>query len=338
MTEYRRLDDRGRDALADAAADIIESYRGPHNRRMSSRKEMRWGKHGSLSLSLSRGVWHDHERQVGGDIIRFIEIERGCDFVTALNIAADFVPELRSANHQPRSRPTPKQPVDDDDGDDEKRINDAVQVWIDAGPIAGTIAETYLESRGLDLRDLPAEVFETMRFHSRCPWQLGRRPAIVSLVRDVLTNEPLGIHRIGLTSDGRKVDRPKLLGPTAGGAVKLCGDHITGQLTIGEGLETSLSAVLCGFAPAWCVIDAGHISKFPVLREIDQLTICVDNDAAGKSAAAECRARYIAAGKPTMRTVMSKIAGEDCNDILLRRGRRWPEQEVFEILRRRETT
>jgi putative DNA primase/helicase len=43
-----RLDDCGRDALRAVASDIIEAFRGEPNRRMSSRKELRWGTKGSL--------------------------------------------------------------------------------------------------------------------------------------------------------------------------------------------------------------------------------------------------------------------------------------------------
>ena len=45
-----RLDDIGRDALRDVAADIITDFRGSCNRKLSTRKEMRWGSKGSLAL------------------------------------------------------------------------------------------------------------------------------------------------------------------------------------------------------------------------------------------------------------------------------------------------
>src|SRR4051794_20010712 len=121
MSAPLRLDDHGRDALRDVAADIIESYRGPPNAKMSrAGRELRWGTHGSLCLKLSDGVWYDHESQIGGDAIGFIQAEQHCDFLAALDIASQFVPELRQANYQPRPRPAPRPTVNDIDV--EKRI------------------------------------------------------------------------------------------------------------------------------------------------------------------------------------------------------------------------
>ena len=141
---------------------------------------------------------------------------------------------------------------------------------------------------------------------------------MVALVRDIITDEPTGIHRTALTVDGRKLDRPKLLGPSAGGAIKLSSDYVTSELTIGEGIETTLSAMILGFGPAWSVIDAGGITKFPAMPWIKRLTVIVDNDESGtgEKAAAECLARWEAAGLRA-RSLMSPNCGDDFNDILV---------------------
>ena len=179
--------------------------------------------------------------------------------------------------------------------------------------MSGSLAEFYLQSRGIEV---PAEAFDVLRYHPRCPGLIGKHPALIGLVRDILTNEPLGIHRTALTADGRKLDRPKLLGPTLGGAIKLYGEHVADELTIAEGIETALSAALLNFGPIWSVIDAGGITKFPVLPEIKRLTIIADHDVSGvgQKAAAECRARWQAAGR-RVRTVMAAAPGHDLNDV-----------------------
>ena len=104
----QRLDDAGRDALRVAAPDIIAEFRGPHNRQLSTRKEMRWGSKGSLSLVIAgpkAGCWFDHELGRGGDILEFIRCERGCSFGEALDFAGAFVSELTPrVAHQPRRR------------------------------------------------------------------------------------------------------------------------------------------------------------------------------------------------------------------------------------------
>jgi putative DNA primase/helicase len=157
----------------------------------------------------------------------------------------------------------------------------------------------------------------------------------VALVCDAITDEPTGIHRTALSADGDKIGR-MALGLKADGAVKLSGD-ITAELTIAEGIETTLSAMMLGFGPAWSVIDAGGIAKFPVVPGIERLTTVVDHDVsgAGQNAAAECKARWRAAGR-RVRTVMSSRPGEDLNDVLKRQGRRWPESGIHEVLLQRE--
>jgi hypothetical protein len=67
---------------------------------------------------------------------------------------------------------------------------------------------------------------------------------------------------------------------------------VAATLVVGEGLETMLSAMMRGYAPAWALGDAGSVAQFPVLADIKHnLTIIVDNDAAGQAAARECSRR-----------------------------------------------
>ena len=71
----QRLGDAGRAALRAVAPEIVVGFRGEHNRKLSSRKEMRWGSNGSFSLAIAgprMGCWFDHETGHGGDIIEFI--------------------------------------------------------------------------------------------------------------------------------------------------------------------------------------------------------------------------------------------------------------------------
>ena len=317
-SEYR-LDDAGRAALREVAPEIVSEFRGEHNRKLSTRKEMRWGANGSFSLAIAgpkAGCWYDHETGRGGDIIAFIRHERGCSFVEALDHAAQYVSELRAgitlaAGPQVRagaSWPAPRQTVDDD-GDDEKRMLDALTIWCEAWPLTGTIAEKYLRSRCIEV---PGEALEVLRFHPRCPWGIGTRPAMVALVRDIITDEPIGIHRTALSADGSKI-APKALGLKGGGAIKLSPlMGAGGELLIGEGIETTLSASILGFgSPAWSIIDAGEMGRFPALPWISRLTIAVDHDVngVGEKAAAETKARWEAAGLRA-RSLMSAPTAE----------------------------
>ena len=142
---------------------------------------------------------------------------------------------------------------------------------------------------------------------------------MVALIRDIITDEPTGIHRTALSADGSKIGR-KALGLKGGGAIKLSPlMGAGGELLIGEGIETTLSASILGFgSPAWSVIDAGEMGRFPALPWISRLTIAVDHDVkgAGEKAAAETKARWEAAGL-RVRTAMPSTPGEDFNDVLV---------------------
>ena len=257
------LDDAGRAALREVAPDIVTEFRGEPNRKLSTRKEMRWG--ARVRVRCHRRVkgrlWFDHEIGRGGDIIGFIELERGCSFVDALDHAAQYVSELRNGHHssRPASRPTPRQTVDDD-GDDEKRIRQALAIWCDARPLKGTIAEKYLRSRYIEV---PGEALEVLRFHPRCPWGIGTQRRRWS--RWSATSSPTN-HRASTGPRSRSTDAswtgPSCWDRPPAAPSSSRSDYRHGnELTIGEGIETTLSAMILGFGPAWSVIDAGGIAK-----------------------------------------------------------------------------
>ncbi len=45
--------------------------------RLSSARELRWGRKGSLSVDLTRGIWHDHAAEEGGGLLDLIHREAG---------------------------------------------------------------------------------------------------------------------------------------------------------------------------------------------------------------------------------------------------------------------
>jgi hypothetical protein len=50
---------------------------GEPNTALSSTKNLRWGTHGSKSVDLGRGVWHDHESNEGGGTLDLVKRETG---------------------------------------------------------------------------------------------------------------------------------------------------------------------------------------------------------------------------------------------------------------------
>jgi putative DNA primase/helicase len=315
MNHHQRLD-RVSVALRGAEPSIVAEFRGEPNRALSTRREMRWGRKGSFCLVIDgpeAGLWFDHELGRGGDIIDLIKLELGCNFVEAWQWAQRFI-----SGGLPRNVPTLVHAKRDDDAEELKRIERALDIWSDVQSLRGTLAEQYLRSRSIEV---PDEALDALAFHPACPWGgLKKAPCLVALIRDIITDEPVGIHRAALTADGHKIGR-KALGPKSGGAIKL--SPVATELAIGEGIETTLSAMQLGFGPAWAVIDADGLKKFPVLHGIKRLTLLIDNDASGTSQkkAAECRERWFDAGR-RVRRVMPPTVGQDLNDVLREQGAR----------------
>jgi hypothetical protein len=251
--------------------------------------------------------WCRHCERGGSDAIALVRFLDGCSFPEAIRLlAGDSVRRRR-----PEPPPAPAARPDDNG------TAYALARWAEGEPIAETLAYVYLERRGLLV---PVDLYcngEVLRFHPACPFGPGERhPCLLSLWRNILTNQPQAIQRTALTAAGDKLGR-KALGPIAGAAAKLADDaDVALALTVGEGLETSLAAMTRDhLGPAWALGSAAGIANFPVLPVIEHLTILVDNDAhhAGERAAAACSARWTAAGRSVRRAVRNGI-GRDFAD------------------------
>jgi Toprim domain len=329
-----RIDlDAVRAGLVERAAEVAIALLGEPNRAMSTGKQLRFGTNGSLAMERvgpKAGLWHDHQIQEGGDLLDLIARERRIDFVGALKIASDLLamPVTEPARHV---RQAPQNKPADVETPDTKEF--AKAIWREAVAIEDTPAEVYLrKTRRLDIPEGTSG--RVLRFHGACPFykvEKGQKihfktPALVCLFRNIHTDEPVAIHRIAVTPDGRTVDfRPRKLslGPTRLAAVKLSanGDVTTG-LTIGEGVETTIAGMMLGFKPAWALCTSGAIRHFPVLAGIGALTVLVDHDdpeKSGKGAGQEC-ARAVSQvwtshGREVTR-VTPTTAGLDINDHL----------------------
>jgi putative DNA primase/helicase len=205
---------------------------------------------------------------------------------------------------------------------DAERTARALALWNGAEPLSH-LALAYLASRGIHELPLP-DVDGVLRFHSCCAFGPGKRhPCILALLRDVITNEPTGIHRTALTgTTGQKLGR-MTLGVKSGAAIKLWPDEdVTLGLVIGEGLETTLSAATrieyrdTLLQPAWAVSDASNMESLPVLPGIDAITILVDHDESGtgQQAARTCAERWVSEGREAI-LLTPRDAGADFSDL-----------------------
>lgn len=196
----------------------------------------------------------------------------------------------------------------------------ALELWNEARPLEGTLAEQYLcVTRRINLSALPDYGAASLRFHPHCPFGPGQRhPCLVALRRDALTDEPRSIHRIALSADAQKIER-MMLG--SGGVVKLW--PATDHLVIGEGIETTLAAATrishrgALLQPAWAMAASGVMRQLPpTIPNVQRLIILVDNDPAGRESAAYCATRWSGAGRRVLR-LTPKVEGTDFNDLLV---------------------
>jgi DNA polymerase len=208
------------------------------------------------------------------------------------------------------------------------RVEFARQLWNAADPLFGSLGERYLaETRGIDIGKLPPTIHDVLRFHPHCAFGARAfRPCILALMRDPVTDTPVGIHRIGLTEVNGKVDRIKRMALGRLGVVKLWPANGGGQLVVGEGIETTLAAATRvsyhggPLTPAWSAIAKGGLGSLPVLPDVSQLVLLVDNDenGEGQKAATHCRQVWSAAGC-TVAAIVPKQVGWDFNDVVLGR-------------------
>jgi hypothetical protein len=198
--------------------------------------------------------------------------------------------------------------------------------WTEAVAPHGTPVQAYLASRGLSLPPLANDV---IRFHGACPFgkdaegRTIRTPAMVALVRNVISNKAQAIHRTAIDAAGRKIevadcDR-RALGPIGGGAVKLTADEdVTCGLGIAEGIETALSLQRLpewAGSPVWSVLNENGVETFPLLARVETLVIAVDHDPPGEAAARAVTKRWHEAGREVLLIEANK-SGADLNDVI----------------------
>jgi hypothetical protein len=171
-------------------------------------------------------------------------------------------------------------------------------------PLAGTIAEAYLRSRGIaitpDLRPL--------RFHPRCFYRITDEatganryevwPVLLATVTD-LDGKVTGVHRTWLDPCGRDkapVSSPRrALGDLAGHGVRFgTADNV---MAAGEGLETVLSVrTILPAMPMAAALSANHLAVFRPPPTLRRLYVAQDNDAPGQRAAQQLSCRAQTAG------------------------------------------
>jgi hypothetical protein len=188
---------------------------------------------------------------------------------------------------------------------DERQHGKALWLWWQSRPAKGTIVETYLGSRGLELW-LPA----TLRFLP--PTKPEHHPAMIAAFGIPEEPEPgclaiadgavQGIHLTLLKPDGSgKADiEPNkiMVGKSTGSPIVLAPMNDLLGLGIAEGIENALTAYQANGFGAWA---AGAAGRLPALADVvpdyaDCITIAVDDDEAGRANSRELARRLMKRG------------------------------------------
>ena len=211
----------------------------------------------------------------------------------------------------------------------------AINTWRDATPAAGSLAERYLQSRGITLPP-PASIRFLPRQRN---WSDGGTyPAMISLVQRVPGDEdpdaspsavPLidaGAHFTFLQGgepDGPVVKAPtdacKLtLGQLRHGGVWLTPVETIGeQLAVAEGIETALSVMQITKLPTVAALSAAGMRSLRWPPQVRRLWIAADNDQVGLKAADVLLERALRAGLRAHIKIPAR-GKNDFNDLLRR--------------------
>jgi hypothetical protein len=176
----------------------------------------------------------------------------------------------------------------------------AARLFAASVPVAGTLADTYLRSRGLT----QGGKMSALRFHPKC-WHRDEgqtksipRPALIAAITDG-AGAVQGVHRTWLAPDGQGKaaveTQRRAMGYLLGNAVRLTPhDDI---LVAGEGIETMLSLVeAVPGLPVWAALSSGHLGAVQLPEGLQRLYIAIDRDPAGQRAAERLSARALDAG------------------------------------------
>jgi hypothetical protein len=83
-----------RAGLVARAPEVAIALVGEPNRGLSSKRELRFGRHGSMAVVITgpkAGLWCDYETGDGGDMLALVMRERRAGFTDALDFAADLL-------------------------------------------------------------------------------------------------------------------------------------------------------------------------------------------------------------------------------------------------------
>lgn len=290
---FQELKARLAERMAPLAYDLLAT-----RPTMRTQEELRFGRKGALAVRIAgpkRGTFCDYAAGAKGDALAFIAHARQCPPREAFQWARQWLGQPGDASSPP---PAPNPPAPAASAPPKLwSLQTARNLWRDAVPAKGSLAETYLAARGLAL---PATA--PLAFHPSA-WRNKENgppcPALLALMTEPETGAPVGVHCTYLACDGAGKapgGRAKVMFGRAG-VIRLA--PIEGAaLGLAEGIETALAVMQrAGWAPVWAATSAGAVARFPILPAVECLTVFGDADLPGMTAARQAAQAWRDAGK-----------------------------------------
>jgi len=192
----------------------------------------------------------------------------------------------------------------------------ALEIWNSASPAEGSKAADYLTSRGITIPIPPSIRFLSSHKHQPSG---GEFPCMVAQITEGINGSPSGVHRTFLAQDGEgkaPVDPAKMmLGPAQGGVVRLGEPRDDEVLMVGEGLETTLSAMQATGLPAWAALSTSGMKTLELPAGNFRVIILADGDEMGENAARATAKRWVEKANRKV-SIARPPFGKDFNDVL----------------------
>ena len=234
----------------------------------------------------------------GGDVFHAVERMKGVSFAEALDlIETDFLG--RSSDRTKRDdisqRDVSGAVASGGDQrsveaslsveDAARRRKRALELWSEAKPISGTLAETYFERHRGILLDW-TRLANSVRFHPTlwCSEREGAFPAILFKVSEAFDGELMTIHRLYLGEDAGKatIAHPKkAYGDFAGGAIWLGEPSDGGELVKAEGPENALVCFMAGLPFVASALSGANLKNVAAPAMIKRVIIAGDRGRGG---------------------------------------------------------
>lgn len=326
------------DTISQIAMDCI----GDTNSRLSTKNNLRFGKKGSLSLSLegnSFGLWKDFETDESGNIYQLVESKMGVSFPESVKHISGYVGYKGSTKAFKKPPKNAKKYKSEVSELDKKAMLKAQKIYDKCRPIKGTLAQKYLTK----FRAISAvKLLKNVGFHPGLyepqtkkflPTMVcgAKREGKLEAVQAIYLDPKTGAKYPGLDVAKRTTGRLKY------GANVQLNSGVEKVICVCEGLETALS--IRNAFPNYTVISSLSVSNMGKIQypKDHKIIICQDNDgvnAPSEKAYKKIKSQLKEKGvdvvtvKPKDTFIDGKFIKTDFNDVLKTGGKEAVREQI----------